>query len=193
MFDVLGINYLGGKNNPPNIIALTSQRANLWLRRIAMVVFPPHTLLLVTFLQSSFYNSIFKDAQLWQLWYERSHRSQYSVLVWGKLLLSLLSNTWSKINLWTNQHDSLQKLKCSANFRHRSEILLSNALLACAVLGFCLSLNFFPTKTRNTGLFKGRSLFASCLLLRQMFQGMREDINTCMGEERKKKKRCPGV
>lgn len=66
--------------------------------------------------------------------------------------------------------------------------LATRCCLVCAVLGFCLSLNFFPTKTRNTGLFKGRSLFASCLLLRQMFQGMREDINTCMGEERKKKK-----
>lgn len=59
--------------------------------------------------------------------------------------------------------------------------------LVYAVLSFCLSLNFFPTKTCNTGLFKGRSLFASCLLLRQMYQGMIEDINICTLEGGKKK------
>lgn len=64
--------------------------------------------------------------------------------------------------------------------------------LVYAVLSFCLSLNFFPTKTHNTGLFKGRFLFASCLLLRQMFQGMIEDINICTLEGGKKE-RCPGV
>lgn len=75
MFDTLGIHYSGRKNDAPDIMALTAQRTNLQLRRIAMVVFPPHILLPVTFLQSSSYKRIFKDAQLWQLWYERSHHS----------------------------------------------------------------------------------------------------------------------
>lgn len=70
------------------------------------------------------------------------------------------------------------KLLCpfQTQVNHYSAI---RSCLVCALLHICLSLILFPTKTPNTGLFKGRSLFAFCLLLRQIFQGMRKDIKTC--------------
>lgn len=61
----------------------------------------------------------------------------------------------------------------------------SHWCLVRAVVSFCLSLTSCPAKTRNTGLLKGHSLFASWLLLRQMFQGTTEDINTCTLGEKK--------
>lgn len=131
-------------------------------------------LLLVTCLQSSFYKSIFKDAQLWQLWCERSHCSKDSGLVCEKPLLSFPSNIWSKINQPLNESELL-----SSNLRSALSIsdigLKYYFTIHCFLVYAVLSLNW---KT-NTGLFKGCSLFASCLLLRQMFQGTREDTNTC--------------
>lgn len=90
-----------------------------------------------------------------------------------------------------NQDQSLKQIWfCSRSAVPISDISLkysfeSHWCLVCTVISFFLSLTSFPTKTHNTGLFKGHSLFASWLLLRQMFQGMTEDINTCIPEEKK--------
>lgn len=80
--------------------------------------------------------------------------------------------------------------KCCTNFRHQSEILLWNPL----VFGVCCTQllpqpHLLPNENTNTRLFKGHSLFASSLLLRQMFQGTTEDKHVHTGGKR----RCPGV
>lgn len=88
------------------------------------------------------------------------------------------------------RHDPRSVPKTNLILFKRSAVPISDSFeshwcLVCAVVSFCLSLTSFPTKAHNTGLFKGHSLFASWLLLRQMFQGTTEDINTCILGDKK--------